>query len=133
MIEEKKLESAADVERAASNAARKVKNQKPVYIYLIAMFAVALLLMSLSFFMSHRSNQQVIGELQENVNSFQLLQEAEERNAELLQRINSLEDEIAEQRSTIFDLQQEILSLQKQLEEAQQLLPPADEAETTTP
>ena len=133
MNEEKKLESAADVERAASNAARKAKNQKPVYIYLIAMFAVALLLMSLSFFMSHRSNQQVIGELQENVNSFQLLQEAEERNAELLRRINSLEDEIAEQRSTIFDLQQEILSLQKQLVEAKQQLPSADEAETTTP
>ena len=133
MNEEKKLESAADVERAASNAARKAKNQKPVYIYLIAMFAVALLLMSLSFFMSHRSNQQVIGELQENVNSFQLLQESEERNAELLQRINSLEDEIAEQRSTIFDLQQEILSLQKQLVEAKQQLPSADEAETTTP
>ena len=121
MIEEKKLESAADVERAASSAAHKAKTQKPVYIYLIAMFAVALLLMSLSFFMSHRSNQQVIGELQENVNSFQLLQEAEERNAELLQRINSLEDEITEQRSTIFDLQQEILSLQKQLEEKRKM------------
>lgn len=133
MNEEKKLENAADVERAASSAARKAKTQKPVYIYLIAMFALALLLMSLSFFMSHRSNQQVIGELQENVNSFQLLQEAEERNAELLQRINSLEDQIAEQRSTIFDLQQEILSLQKQLVEAKQQLPSADEAETTTP
>ena len=88
MSEEKKLESAADVERAASQAAREPKpKQKPVYIYLVAMFAVALLLMSLSFFMSHRSNQEVMGELQQNVNSFQLLQEAEERNAELLEKV----------------------------------------------
>ena len=123
MSEERKLENAADAERAASNETSGGKPQKPVYVYLIAMFAVALLLMSLSFLMSHRSNQQVMGELQQNVNSFQLLQESEERNAELLQRINSLEDEIAEQRNTIFDLQQEIYSLQKQLVEARQQIP----------
>ena len=117
MNEERKLESAADAERAASRAVRSGKTQKPVYVYLIAMFAVALMLMSLSFFMSHRSNQEVMGELQENVNSFQLLQQAEERNAELLQRINTLEDEIAQQRDTIFELQQEILSLQQELAE----------------
>lgn len=102
MSEEKKLESAADVERAASQAAREVKpKQKPVYVYLIAMFAVALLLMSLSFFMSHRSNQQVMGELQQNVNSFQLLQDAEERNAELLEKVSALEKELDEQRDEI--------------------------------
>lgn len=122
MSEERKLETAADAERAASNETRSDKPQKPVYVYLIAMFAVALLLMSLSFLMSHRSNQQVMGELQQNVNSFQLLQESEERNADLLKRINSLEDEIAAQRDTIFDLQQEINSLQKQLVEAKQQL-----------
>lgn len=122
MSEERKLENAADAERAASNVTRSDKPQKPVYVYLIAMFAVALLLMSLSFLMSHRSNQQVMGELQQNVNSFQLLQESEERNADLLKRINSLEDEIAAQRDTIFDLQQEINSLQKQLVEAKQQL-----------
>lgn len=122
MSEERKLENAADAERAASNETRSDKPQKPVYVYLIAMFAVALLLMSLSFLMSHRSNQQVMGELQQNVNSFQLLQESEERNADLLKRINSLEDEIAAQRDTIFDLQQEINSLQKQLVEAKQQL-----------
>ena len=133
MSEEKKLESAADVERAASKAARSAKNQKPVYIYLIAMFAVALLMMTLSLMMSHRSNQQVMGELQENVNSFQLLQESEERNAELLKRVAALEEELSEQRSTILDLQQEILSLQDQLEEAQAQIPAADDAETTAP
>lgn len=122
MSEERKLENAADAERAASNETRSDKPQKPVYVYLIAMFAVALLLMSLSFLMSHRSNQQVMGELQQNVNSFQLLQESEERNADLLKRISSLEDEIAAQRDTIFDLQQEINSLQKQLVEAKQQL-----------
>ncbi|MBR6677186.1 MAG: hypothetical protein IKL23_00430 [Oscillospiraceae bacterium] len=124
MSEERKLESAADVERAASQAAREPKpKQKPVYVYLIAMFAVALLLMSLSFFMSHRSNQEVMGELQQNVNSFQLLQESEERNAALMEEIAALEEEVDAQRDTIFDLQQEILSLQKQLVEARQQIP----------
>ena len=124
MTEEKKLESAADVERAASSAARETApKQKPVYVYLIAMFAVALLLMSLSFFMSHRSNQQVMGELQQNVNSFQLLQEAEQRNAELLEKVSQLEKELDEQRDAMSDLQQQIEALQKELEEAKAQIP----------
>ena len=128
MSEEKKLESAADVERAASQAARETKpKQKPVYIYLVAMFAVALLLMSMSFLMSHRSNQEVMGELQQNVNSFQLLQEAEERNAQLMEQVSGLEKELDEQRDTIFELQQQIDRLQKELEEAKAQLPAAAE------
>lgn len=138
MSEEKKLETAcgeAAGETAKTEASqpqapraeasktlttRSGRPQKPVYIYLIALFAVALLLMSLSFFMSHRSNLQVMGELRENVNSMQLLQEAEERNAELNQRILTLEDQVTEQRQTIFELQQEVYSLQRQLMEAQE-------------
>lgn len=124
MSEEKKLESAADVERAASQAAREPKpKQKPVYIYLVAMFAVALLLMSLSFFMSHRSNQEVMGELQQNVNSFQLLQEAEERNAELLEKVSQLEKELDKQRDAMSELQQQVEDLQKELEEAKAQIP----------
>ena len=124
MSEEKKLESAADVERAASQAARDTKpKQKPVYIYLVAMFAVALLLMSLSFVMSHRSNQEVMGELQQNVNSFQLLQEAEERNAELLEKVSQLEKELDEQRDAMSELQQQVEDLQKELEEAKAQIP----------
>ena len=124
MSEEKKLESAADVERAASQAACETKpKQKPVYIYLVAMFAVALLLMSLSFFMSHRSNQAVMGELQQNVNSFQLLQEAEERNAELLEKVSQLEKELDEQRDAMSELQQQVEDLQKELEEAKAQIP----------
>ena len=115
MSEEKKLENPADAERAAGAVSRSGKPQKPVYVYLIALFAVALLLMSLSFFMSHRSNQEVMGQLEQNVNSLQLLQESEERNAELMQRIDALEDEVNGQRKTIFDLQQEIYNLQMQL------------------
>ncbi|MGM9618758.1 MAG: hypothetical protein ACI3W8_02810 [Oscillospiraceae bacterium] len=111
---------APKAEKSKTVITRSGRPQKPVYIYLIALFAVALLLMSLSFFMSHRSNLQVMGELRENVNSMQLLQEAEERNAELNQRILSLEDEVTEQRQTIFELQQEVYSLQRQLMEAQE-------------
>ena len=127
MSVEKRNDAPAEVERAASHAAKSERTQKPVYIYLLAMFAIALLLMSLSFFMSHRSNQEVMGELQENVNSFQLLQNAEERNAELLERINELEDELAQQRENIFALQQEVAELQEQLEEAKAQLPPTAE------
>lgn len=115
MSEEKKLENPADAERAAGAVSRSGRPQKPVYVYLIALFAVALLLMSLSFLMSHRSNQQVIGQLQQNTNALQLLQESEERNAELTQRISELEDELSAQNKTIFDLQQEIYDLQLQL------------------
>ncbi len=115
MTEEKKLENPADAERAAGAVSRSGKPQKPVYVYLIALFAVALLLMSLSFFMSHRSNQQVIGQLQQNTSTLQLLQEAEERNAALSKRISELEDEVSAQNKTIFDLQQEIYDLQLEL------------------
>ena len=127
MSVEKRNEAPAELERAASHAAKSEKAQKPVYVYLVALFAIALLLMSLSFFMSHRSNQEVMGELKENVNSFQLLQEAEERNAQLLQQISELENEIDQQRDTIFDLQQEILALQEQLELASQQSSPTEE------
>ena len=115
MSEEKNLEHPADAERAASAVSRSGKPQKPVYVYLIALFAVALLLMSLSFFMSHRSNQQVIGQLQQNTNTLQLLQESEERNAELSQHIKELEGKIEEQDKTIFDLQQEVYNLKLEL------------------
>lgn len=128
MSETNKIEN-SDVKSTESLTTRSGRRQKPVYVYLTALFVVALLLMSLSFLMSHRSNQQVMGALQENVNSLQLLQEAQDRNAELLQRVNSLEDEISAQRDEIFQLEQELYTLQKQLVEARQQLS-AGEGET---
>ena len=127
MSVEKRNEAPAEVERAASHAVRNDKAQKPVYVYLVALFAIALLLMSLSFFMSHRSNQEVLGELQENVNSFQLLQEAEERNAELMKQVSALEKELDQQRDTIFELQQQVSDLEKQLKEADSQIPQIEE------
>lgn len=123
MSVEKRNEAPAEVERAASHAAKSEKSQKPVYVYLIALFAIALLLMSLSFFMSHRSSQEVMGELQESVSSFQLLQAAEERNAELLEKVSQLEKELDEQRDAMSELQQQVEDLQKELEEAKAQIP----------
>lgn len=90
---------------------RSGKPQKPVYVYLIALFVVALLLMGLSFFMSHRSSQQVIGHLEKNDGVLQMLQEAEEQNAQLARHIQELEDELSEKNKTIFDLQQQLYDL----------------------
>ncbi len=131
MSEEKNLEHPADAERAAGAVSRSGKPQKPVYVYLIALFAVALLMMSLSFLMSHRSNQQVIGQLQQNTSTLQLLQESEERNAELSQRIKELEGEIEEQNKTIFELQQEVYDLQLQLALSETAGETEDAGETT--
>lgn len=113
MSEENKLEnpSAAAETKPTGPVTRSGKPQKPVYIYLIALFAVALLLMGLSFFMSHRSSQQVIGHLKENDSALQMLQDAEEQNAQLSRRIEELEDELSEKNQTIFDLQQQLYDL----------------------
>lgn len=97
--------------RPAGSCTRSGKPQKPVYVYLIALFVVALLLMALSFFMSHRSSQQVIGHLEKNDSALQLLQDAEEQNAQLARRIEELEDELSEKNKTIFDLQQQLYDL----------------------
>lgn len=111
MSEEKNVENTAAAGGSGGPTTRSGKPQKPVYIYLIALFAVALLLMGLSFLMSHRSNQQVIGHLEENDSALQLLQDAEEQNAQLTRRIEELEDELSEKNQTIFDLQQELYDL----------------------
>lgn len=113
MSKENKLENPTAAAETAPTGpvTRSGKPQKPVYVYLVALFVVALLLMGLSFFMSHRSNQQLIGHLKENDSTLQMLQESEERNAELSSRIEELEDELSEKNQTILELQQELYDL----------------------
>ena len=107
--------TSAPAPEASAAPAAPHHRQKPVYVYIFVLFVVALLLMALSLFMAHRNNQQVIGELQSSANSMQLLQESEERNVALGNRIDELEGTVAAQKETIAAQQQKILELERQL------------------
>ncbi|MDR3728831.1 MAG: hypothetical protein Q3X94_03530 [Oscillospiraceae bacterium] len=79
--------------------------QKPVFIYILILFTVAFVLILLSFVMHQRSNQQVLGELKDNVNALEELQDTMDENLELKKELS--------------DTQEEAQKLQEQLDESE--------------
>lgn len=61
------------------------KRQKSVYIYLVILFAVALLLMAYSMMMNKRTHQQTLAELRDSSSSLQ----------NYMERVESLEEQLA--------------------------------------
>ncbi|MBU5625780.1 hypothetical protein KQI82_02375 [Oscillibacter sp. MSJ-2] len=69
--------------------------QKPVFIYIIILFTVAFALILVSFVMHQRSNQQVLGELHNNVNAIEELQDALDENLQLQKAIERAQKELS--------------------------------------
>ena len=68
--------------------------KKPVIIYIMIMFIVAFLLMTMSFFMHQRSNTEALGELQDSVNAMQAVQETQEKVIALQEQLSQSQDYI---------------------------------------
>ena len=97
---------------APANAAPEAQSQrskKPVIIYIMIMFIVAFLLMALSFVMHQRSNNEVMGELQNSVNAMQAVQTTQEKVIEL-------QDELAQSQDYIDKLTEETEDLRESLD-----------------
>lgn len=62
---------------------------KPVVVYIMVLFIAAFLLMALSFLMHQRSNSEIMGELQNSVSS---LQEVQDLQNQVIQLQNELEE-----------------------------------------
>ena len=88
--------------------------KKPVLVYILILFIVAFLLMSLSFFMHQRSNSEALGELQHSVSALQEVQATQDQNIQLQKEL----DETADQRDDLKDQltasQEETLQAQKE-------------------
>ena len=99
MREEKQnLQRQAD--RAAPGSGRSVLT------YLVILFAVAFVLLLLSYFMQQRNNQETVDGLKESMSAMQSAQEAYEENI-------SLKEQLAEQEEQLQALQNEIAGLEQ--------------------
>lgn len=92
--------------------------QKPVFIYIVILFAVAFALILVSFIMHQRSNQQVLGELHNHVNALEELQDALDENLRLEKELETsqkavedLENELAGSGDSIAALQDQQTAL----------------------
>ena len=74
------------------------KNQKSVFVYIAILFSAALVLIVYSFLMTHRSNQEMIGELKDSIAAMESMEDAEQRLLELHEELRGLQasrDELA--------------------------------------
>ena len=80
------------------------KPQKPVYVYLIILFAVALLLMVISLAMNNRNHQQTLRELQDSSTHLKNYMEQVET---LEKRVEALEKSDTEHRAALTEQENE--------------------------
>ena len=85
------------------NKTPKNRNTKPVVTYILILFSVAFLLMTFSFLAHQRSNTEVMGELKDSLSS--------------LADVQSSQDIIMAQQTTIHDQEKELESLQEKLKD----------------
>lgn len=90
---------------------KKPQNKKPVIVYIMIMFIVAFLLMAMSFFMHQRSNNEVLGELQDSFNAMQAVQSTQEK-------VIALQEELADAQDQIDKLDTELGNARKETETA---------------
>ncbi len=83
--------------------------QKRVYIYIFILFIVAFCLLLWSFLMNQRSNDQVISELRGSANT---LQSTLDRNIELEQRTEALEEKCRELEAAVDALEEKNRTLE---------------------
>ncbi len=68
--------------------------QKPVFLYLVILFAIAFLLILFSFVMQHRSNAELLRQLQSQADILQELRQIEEKYDNALAEIASLKETV---------------------------------------
>lgn len=96
--------------------------KKPVLVYIMILFIVAFLLMTLSFLMHQRSNSEAMNRLQNSVNALQQTQATQDQNIQLqndLEAANTektqLQKQVDEALNQLTAAHEEISSVEKQL------------------
>ena len=105
------------------------KGRSHILVYILILFIAAFLLMALSFLSHQRTNDQVLGQLQTNVNSLEKLQSALEENVRLQEQVDvqkfqleELKKELAASQNTQSELTEKISALEKSLAQQQKEL-----------
>lgn len=87
-------EEQATPEEGHNDPPIKPKNAKSVAVYLVILFAAAFALLLMAYFMQQRSNNEVIGNLQNSVDQFQTVDELRSENEKLRDEVEALEAEM---------------------------------------
>ena len=103
------------LQRQADRA--KPGSRRSVLIYLVILFAVAFVLLLLSYIMQQRSSEETIDGLKQSVSAMQSAQDAYEENALLKQQLEQLEQQAETDQAERDRLQQQIQDLQQQVQE----------------
>lgn len=105
------------------------KNRSQILIYILILFIAAFLLMTLSFLSHQHSNEQVLGQLSNKVNTLEQLQAALEENVQLQVKINaqnlqttSLQDELDTAKASQAKLAEQITALEQNAAQQKQEL-----------
>ena len=111
-----------DPEAAALKAKQQLSRTRSVVFYIAILFSAAFLLLAMSFMMERRQNaedmndlNQSISGLKDSVSAMQSVQALYEENAELLERINELEQSLTQQIDDKADMSLEITMLKQQV------------------
>ena len=99
------------LQRQADRA--KPGSRRSVLIYLVILFAVAFVLLLLSYIMQQRSSEETIDGLKQSVSAMQSAQDAYEENALLKQQLEQLEQQAETDQAERDRLQQQIQDLQQ--------------------
>lgn len=102
-----------DLQRQADRAKPK-NNARSVLIYLVVLFAAAVILLLFAYLMQQRTNEQDIDGLKQSVSAMQNAQELYEENAALKEQLEQLEKQAEAAQSELDRLQIESQSLQQQ-------------------
>lgn len=115
---EKRSEGAPDAQPAEEPS---TGQKKPVIVYIMVLFIVAFLLMALSSFMHQRSNEEVIGNLQNSVTALQEVQAIQDKNIQLQEKLETAQEKIDSMKDDASGYTDNISLLQNQLAAMQSL------------
>ena len=114
-----KLEKRADGEPEAPQEPRESGKKKPVVVYIMILFIAAFLLMAASFFMHQRSNNEVLGQLQNSMSALKEVQAMQDQNVKLQQELTDaqkkaeeLESQAADSDKTRADLENRLAAME---------------------
>ena len=111
MSTEEKLEQ----QSTAPKAAEPKNGRKPVVVYIMILFIVAFLLMTLSFLMHQRSNSEALGELRNSVTAMQEVQAFQEKIIDLQEQMSQVQAELDAVREDVDSQKAENKALEESL------------------
>lgn len=103
-----------DLQRQADRA--KPNGPRSVLVYLVIMFAAAIILLLFAYLMQQRTNEQTIDGLKQSISTMQSAQEIYEENAALKEQLEQLNEQAEANQNELDRLRLQAQSLQQQAE-----------------